>query len=176
MGSLWGFYKGTAADSGRYRYENKSLVLKAQGSGPADASPLSLIAGDQAYEISIEIERDPGTTAGLLLFYSSRLYAGLGFSDTNTIMHSYGLDRPQARIEGVGQRLHIRLRNDRHIVSIHYSLDGVTWQKYDRVIEVSGYHHNVAYEFLSLRPALYAAGAGEVRFRRFTYRAIPSIY
>ena len=32
---------------------------------------------------------------------------------------------------------------------------------------------NVAYEFLSLRPALYAAGTGEVRFRNFKYRALP---
>ena len=80
--------------------------------------------------------------------------------------------RPQAGIDGVHRRLHIRLRTDRHIVSIHYPLDGVTWQKYDRVIDVSGYHHNVAYEFLSLRPALYAAGAGEVRFRRFSYRSL----
>lgn len=40
-------------------------------------------------------------------------------------------------------------------------------------MEVSGYHHNVAYDFLSLRPALYAAGSGEVRFRNFRYRALP---
>ncbi|HXT71179.1 MAG TPA: family 43 glycosylhydrolase [Vicinamibacterales bacterium] len=171
MGTLWGFYKGGAADTGRYRYDQGSLVLAGKGTGPADSAPLSLIAGDHAYEISIDIERSPGTTAGLLLFYSSRLYAGLGFSDSNTIMHSYGLDRPQARLDGVDRRLRIRLRNDHHIVSIHYSTDGVTWHRYDRVIEVSGYHHNVAYEFLSLCPAIYAAGSGEVRFRDFTYRA-----
>jgi xylan 1,4-beta-xylosidase len=39
-------------------------------------------------------------------------------------------------------------------------------------MEVSGYHHNVAGEFLSLRPAIYAAGTGEVRFRQFVYRAL----
>lgn len=38
--------------------------------------------------------------------------------------------------------------------------------------EVSGYHHNVGGGFLSLRPALFAAGSGEVRFRRFRYRAL----
>jgi len=57
-------------------------------------------------------------------------------------------------------------------VMMHYSVDGQTWTKYDRVMEVSGYHHNVAYEFLSLRPAIYAAGKGNVRFRSFTYRAL----
>ena len=40
-------------------------------------------------------------------------------------------------------------------------------------MEVSGYHHNVAGEFLSLRPAIYAAGEGDVRFRNFIYRALP---
>jgi hypothetical protein len=38
---------------------------------------------------------------------------------------------------------------------------------------VSGYHHNVAGGFMSLRPALYAAGQGQVRFRRLVYRALP---
>jgi beta-xylosidase len=172
IGALWSFYKGGAAEPARARYENGTLVLGARGTGPADSSPLTLVAGDHAYEMSVEIERGAGTSAGLLLFYSSRLYAGLGFSDTNTIMHSYGLDRPQGRLDGVDRRLHIRIRNDRHILSIHYSLDGRTWQRYDRVMEVSGYHHNVAYEFQSLRPALYAAGQGDVRFRNFRYRAL----
>jgi xylan 1,4-beta-xylosidase len=39
--------------------------------------------------------------------------------------------------------------------------------------EVSGYHHNVAGGFLSLRPTLFATGAGEVRFKNFKYRALP---
>ena len=67
----------------------------------------------------------------------------------------------------------VRLRNDRHIVTLDYRADGKKWERYDRAIEVSGYHHNVAYDFLSLRPALYASGSGEVRFRNFTYRALP---
>ena len=173
MGVQWSFYKGSAADRGRYRYERGALVLAARGSSPSDTSPLWFVNGDRAYEIEVEIERDAGATAGLLLFYSSRLYAGLGFSDTNFFMHSYGLDRPQAKPADVGRRLTVRLRNDRHILTMHYSVDGRTWRRYDRGMELSGYHHNVAYEFLSLRPALYAAGEGEVRFRNFRYRALP---
>jgi hypothetical protein len=154
MGIQWSFYKGSKADSARYRLENGALVLKAQGTSPADSSPLSFVTGDHAYEIEVDIEADPGTSAGLLLFYSSRLYAGLGYSAKNFFMHSYGLDRPQGKPADLGQRMHIRIRNDRRM-------------------ELSGYHHNVAYEFLSLRPALYAAGTGEVRFRNFRYRALP---
>ena len=65
--------------------------------------------------------------AGLLLFYSRRLYAGLGFSAKNFFMHSYGLDRPQGKPADVAQRLRIRIRNDRHIVTMQYSVDGQTW-------------------------------------------------
>ena len=155
------------------RFDGDGLVLQAKGDGPATSSPLWFVAGDRAYEIEVDIEADPGASAGLLLFYSRRLYAGLGFSATNFFMHSYGLDRPQAKPPGVGQRLRIRLRNDRHIVTMHYSVDGVRWERYDRGMELSGYHHNVGYEFSSLRPALYAAGTGTVRFRQFRYRALP---
>jgi beta-xylosidase len=157
----------------RYRYENRSLVLKARGATPADSSPLWFVCGDHAYEVEVEIDRDPGTTAGLLVFYNSRLYAGLGVSDTNVVMHRYGMERTSAKPPELGRRVFLRLTNDRHIVTIRDSADGVAWKLFGTRMEVSGYHHNVAYDFLSLRPALYAAGSGEVRFRHFTYRALP---
>jgi beta-xylosidase/lysophospholipase L1-like esterase len=173
MGIQWSFYAGDIKDRERYRYEGGSLVLKAKGKAPSDSSPLWFVTGDHAYEIEVEIDADPEATAGLLLFYNRRLYVGLGFSAKNFIMHSYGIERPGAKPEEVANRLHLRLRNDRHIMTIDYSVDGRTWTRYDRGMEVSGYHHNVGYDFLSLRPALYAAGTGEVRFRNFKYRALP---
>lgn len=173
IGVQWSFYAGDAGDASRVRVEDGTLTLRAKGDGPATSTPLWFTAGDRAYEIEVDIDADPGASAGLLLFYSRRLYAGLGFSARNFFMHSYGLDRPQAKPAGAGQRLRIRLRNDRHILTMYYSVDGERWERYDRGMELSGYHHNVAYEFSSLRPALYAAGAGEVRFRDFRYRALP---
>lgn len=173
LGVQWSFYAGTDADRMRVRREGTALVLAASGDGPATSHPLWFVTGDHAYEIQVEIDADPGAMSGLLLFYSRRLYAGLGFSAKSFFMHSYGLDRPQGKPGHLGQRMFIRLRNDRHIVSMYFSADGQTWERYDRVIEVSGYHHNVGYEFSSLRPAIYAAGKGVVRFRDFRYRALP---
>ena len=106
MGVQWSFYNGDASDRDRYRYANGTLVLKAKGKGPADSSPLWFVNGDQSYEIEVDIDADPDATAGLLLFYSRRLYAGLGFSSKNLIMHSYGLDRPGAKPSHIGGRLH----------------------------------------------------------------------
>ena len=173
MGVQWSFYKGTSEDQARYRYDDRRLVLKAKGTSPADSSPLWFVTGDHAYEVEVEIEADAGATAGLLLFYNQRLYVGLSYSAQHFIMHSYGIERPGSKPAHVGNRLFLRLRNDRHIVTIDYSVDGRQWERYDRGMEVSGYHHNVGYDFLSLRPALYAAGSGEVRFRNFKYRALP---
>jgi beta-xylosidase/acetyl esterase/lipase len=173
MGRQWSFYKGTAGATPRYRYENGSLVLRALGRAAADSSPLAMVTGDHGYEFEVEIEADPGATAGALLFYSSRLYAGLGYSAGSFILHRYGTDRVMAKPRDVGSTLHLRVRNDRHIVTIAYSTDGTAWQRFGTSMEVSGYHHNVAGEFLSLRPAIYAAGTGEVRFRNFRYRVLP---
>jgi xylan 1,4-beta-xylosidase len=173
MGIQWSFYAGTAADRARYRLEKGALVLKAAGTSPADSAPLWFVTGDHAYEVEVEVDADPGASAGLLVFYNRRLYGGLGFSPTNLILHTYGMDRPGAKPKHIGQRLHLRLRNDRHIVGLEYSVDGRKWERFDRRLEVSGYHHNVGYDFLSLRPAIYAAGSGEVRFRNFVYRALP---
>jgi len=39
-------------------------------------------------------------------------------------------------------------------------------------MEVSGYHHNVAGDFLSLRPAIYVAGRGEAAFSGLGFRAL----
>jgi beta-xylosidase len=173
MGVQWSFYKGTDTDRERFRYEHNSLVLKAAGTTPQDSSPLWFVSGDHAYEVEVEIEIDAGATAGLLVFYSSKLYAGLGYSADSLVMHRYGTERVFPKPAHLGRRVHLRLANDRHIVTIHYSADGQKWERFGTRMEVSGYHHNVAYDFLSLRPALYAAGAGEVRFRHFKYCALP---
>lgn len=173
MGVQWSFYDGTDADQARVRRENGTLILAARGSTPKDSAPLWFVAGDQAYEVTVEIDIDPGTTAGVLAFYNNRLYAGLGFSDTTLVMHRYGMERTSAKPAGIGRRVFMRLTNDRHILTMYTSADGKTWQRFHTRMEVSGYHHNVMYDFLSLRPAIYAAGSGSVRFRNFTYRALP---
>ena len=181
MGVQWAFYDPAPNEASRLRRANGVLHVQGKGTTPSDASPLSFLAGDQRYQVEADVEVDPGAEAGLLLFYNRRLYAGLGFGDKGLVMHRYGLQRARGAIPGQPapdggpvRKLRIRLTNDRNILTIHTSGDdGATWKKFDVQMEVSGYHHNTAYDFLSLRPALYAAGQGEARFSNFTYRALP---
>ena len=159
MGTQWSFYKGSTADRERYRYENGALVLKAKGTSPADC--VAAVVRHRRSRLR-DRGRDRcrsgrhGGPAAVLQQPALRRARLLG----EELLHAQLRPRSAAGEAGRRrQRLHIRLRNDRHIVTMHYSVDGQTWRKYDRGMELSGYHHNVAYEFLSLRPALYAAGS-----------------
>ncbi|MFN4184290.1 MAG: family 43 glycosylhydrolase [Hyphomonas sp.] len=172
LGSLWTFYDPSTDESDRFRLTPDGLRLAAKGSGPADASPLCFIAGELGYEVEADIELGEGTEAGLLLFYSKRLYAGLGFDANGLIMHRYGRPRRGRAPDSHNHRLHIRIRNDHHIMTIHTRRDGLAWEKHPVQMEVSGYHHNTDGDFLSLRPALYASGKGSALVRSVTFRRI----
>ena len=180
LGTLWSFYDPSPDEQLRLTRKDRMLVMKGKGKTPSDCSPLTCIAGDQAYRITVDIETSGPAEGGMLLYYNRRLYAGLGFGPQGLVMHRYGLQRPRGAIPGQRdpgggpvRKLAIRLTNQNNILTIHTSADDrQTWRKFDVQMEVSGYHHNVAYDFLSLRPALYAAGEGDVHFRNFTYEAL----
>jgi beta-xylosidase len=172
LGTRWSFFRPAADEARRARVGGNTLHLAARGTAPANSSPLLQIAADQAYRFECDVEIDAGTTAGLLLFYDDRLYCGLGFDGDRFVTHQYGAERGRPA-NPHGRAMRIRVTNDRHIVTYDTSGDGGrTWTRFDRGMEVSGYQHNVRGGFLMLRPGLYAAGSGEARFRRFTYRAL----
>lgn len=177
FGLQWSFYRGDVKENERIHYGRDTkghyLEVAPKGDSPSNSSPLTFISGDLAYQFEVDIELSPGAQAGAMLFYNDKLYAGVGVNEENLILHRYGMDqRRTAKPEG--DTIRLRVTNNRHILTIHYSSDnGQSWKKYDTQMEVSGYHHNVAYGFMSLRPAIYAAGTGKVKFRNLTYKALP---
>ncbi|KAI1690924.1 hypothetical protein DdX_22228 [Ditylenchus destructor] len=69
--------------------------------------------------------------------------------------------------------MRMRVTNNRHIVTFDTSSDGgKTWTRFDRGMEVSGYHKKVRGGFLMLRPGLYSAGEGETKFTNFQVRGV----
>ncbi|ALL12515.1 family 43 glycosylhydrolase [Caulobacter henricii] len=172
LGVQWNFFDPKPGEADRISRKDGVLTLKGAGEAPSSGSPLIFVNGDQAYEIECEIEIEPETRAGLILFYDRQLYCGLGFDAKNFVTHQYGIERGRPA-NPHGAKMLMRLRNTRHIVSFHTSGDGgTTWKRFDRGMEVSGYHHNVRGGFLMLKPGLYAAGKGSARFRNFRYRAL----
>ncbi|WP_404333657.1 family 43 glycosylhydrolase [Sphingomonas sp. MMS12-HWE2-04] len=172
LGGKWNFFKPAPDEASRIRTENGSLLLQARGVAPSDSAPLLLVAGDQAYQFECDIELAPGGTAGLILFYDEKLYCGLGFDEKRFVTHQYGIERGRPP-NPYGRKMRMRVTNNRHIIAFHTSADdGRSWTRFDRGMEVSGYHHNVRGGFLMLRPGLYSAGAGTARFRDFRFRAL----
>ena len=153
-------------------FTSDGLALTGQGIGPADASPLAFIAGDRAYEVTVDLEIVGAAMGGLLLFYSDKLFCGLG-AEADTLRayktgaaQSYPSPGPAA-----GRRLSLRVVNDENVATFFVRADGGPWRKAVSY-EVAGYNHNIADGFVSLRPALFAAGSGEIVFRKLTYRAL----
>lgn len=172
FGIQWAFYDPGVNEKARASYEKGALVVTGKGDSPANCSPITCIVGDQAYRCEVEIEVEGDATGGVLFYYNRRMYCGLGFSSKQLVRHRTAIDAARRKPEGMGTRAFIRFENNHHIVTFWTSPDGKTWTKFDTQMEISGYHHNVAYDFLSVRPGLYAAGNGKVRFRNFRYQTI----
>lgn len=171
IGTRLAFYAPRQGYAERARITGGELALTGQGTGPADASPLLFVAGDRAYEIIVEVAIEGAVQAGLLLFYNEKLFCGLGLSEGK--FHAWRIGQEERWPPGgptTARHLFLRLVNDEDVVTFHHSADGRRWTK-ERSFEVSGYNHNVADGFLSLRPGIYAAGEGKALFRNLSYRA-----
>jgi xylan 1,4-beta-xylosidase len=172
LGTKWSLFRPSPDEAARVRVADGALHLAGKGEAPSSGSPLLLTAGDQSYQFECDIEIAPGGRAGLILFYDDKLYAGLGFDAERFVTHQYGIERGRPA-NPHGSRMRMRVTNRRHIVTFDTSGDGGrTWHRFDRGMEVSGYHHNVRGGFLMLRPGLYAAGPGEAKFRDFRFTAL----
>lgn len=182
MGLQWSFHAAGPDELARLRWQDKSLVMRGKGKSLADCSPLVCITGDRRYECSVELEissQDNSGHGGLGLFYDERGHVGIGFSTTQLLTYGYGQEHTWMReslprTSGT-RKVHIRLRNRDNVITFHYSRDeGQSWVQHPWQMEVSGLHHNVFGGFVSLRIALFSAGAGEVRARNFVYRGLPT--
>lgn len=171
FGNRFQFFKPGDDYASRASVQGGALILQGQGKDPGDSSPLAMNVGDRSYEITVEMELEGQAQAGLILFYNSRYYAGLGADERR--LQAYKGGAPAFRPAGAspGRRMFLRLVNEENVASFYVGADGKTWTLV-RSNEVSGYNHNVADGFLSLRPALYVAGLGSATFRGMTYRGL----
>lgn len=171
LGSAFAFFDPRPDYAARAIVKDNVLILRGQGTGPAHGSPLTFVAGDRSYEVTIDIDLHDADEAGLLLFYNDTLFCGLGLGGERLHLYRTGDEQrfpPAPAIQA--RRLHMRVVNDENVATFSYSEDGAHWTK-AASFEVAGYNHNIGDGFLSLRPALYASGKGSAIFRTLRYRA-----
>jgi xylan 1,4-beta-xylosidase len=172
LGSRLAFYAPTPTYLDRAKFDDGALILAGQGEGPADSSPLAFVAGDRAYEVTVEIDLAGASQGGLLLFYDDKLFCGLGAQAEK--LHAYKLGKenqyPSAG-PAEGRRMALRVVNDEDVATFYIRYGAAPWRKV-MSFEVSGYNQNMADGFLSLRPAIFASGSGRVTFRSLSYAAL----
>ncbi len=62
LGPQWTFYAPAAGEATRVRFATGALRLTGKGTDPSDASPLTVPAGDHAYEVEVTVS-GTGTAA-----------------------------------------------------------------------------------------------------------------
>ena len=172
LGPQWSFFDPAPDELQRAQHGPDGLLLRCKGSGPADCSPLTCLVGDRSYEAVLEFEVSGQAVGGLALFYDGRGFVGVGIGEGQLRTWQYGQEQAWMRQPVAGQRHRLKVTNREHIVSFHHAAGDGPWTQHPWQMEVSGFHHNVFGGFLSLRLALIAAGQGEVRLRRFSYRGL----
>lgn len=172
LGTRWTLHLDEAPDAALAQIRGGALHLRGRGTGPQDATVLTQQIGERAYDISVAMELDDGIEGGLLLYFNNRLFLGMGHNSQRMI--TYGGGRPGYWREPAPATRQIQLRivNDHHIITYYWRVGGQDWTRHAIRAEASGCHANTMQDLASLRPALYAAGKGEVRFSDYRMRAL----
>ena len=174
LGTRWTFHAPGKDEARRATFGPDGLRLAGKGSGPHDSSPLTNLAGDRSYAITVELELEGAASGGLLLFLTSRLFVGMAVNGERMLTYAAGKVHHWREPAPATRRIFLRMENREHIVTMFYSLDGERWTRHGLRLETSGYNVNTALagEGEGLQPALFAVGAGAVRYRNFTYHAL----
>ena len=130
------------------------------------------MVGDPSYEVSVKMELTGEAKAGLLLFFTERLYVGMGHDGSKMTTYRGGTTSHWPEPAPKTRVLWLKIENRHNIVTFYYGLDGKTWTRHGVRSEVSGYNSNTIEYLASLRPALFCCGAGSVEFKQFNYRAL----
>lgn len=162
----WKFFK--EYDTSRFKLENNSLIMKGKGNSVYESPPLLLIPADHSYTAEVKLEIEGDAIGGLILYYNQKAFSGILADSKNILANLRGWQFTTEK-EVIKNQVHLRLKNRDHIVDMYYSVNGKEWKKIESSLEVSGYHHNVLGEFLSLRIGLVSMGNGTVRFKDFKY-------
>lgn len=169
IGFDWKFFG--KYDPERTSFKNGILTLKAQGKNPHESAPMLFVSGVHNYEISAQIDIDSNAVGGLVLFYNEEFYVGTGFDTQKRIRWRKG-DIRGTWEHKKGNQIWLKIRTVDHIVTGYYSSDGVNWTKEIWGADMSGYHHNTLYGFISVLPGIFAYGEGEVRFSNFEFKIL----
>jgi xylan 1,4-beta-xylosidase len=172
LGRQWSFFDAAPGELHRARYDGGGLVLQGKGTGLADCSPLTCLVGDYGYVAELDFELEGSVQGGLALFHDARGFVGIGIGEGVMHTYSYGQEHSWMQQPAAGRRHRLRVTHRHHLVSFHHAAGDGPWIQNPWLRDISALHQNGLGTLQSLRPALFAAGPGRVRFRNFSYQSL----
>jgi xylan 1,4-beta-xylosidase len=166
LGLQWVFWR--EYDTTRFTTGTGALTLQARGKSLAETPVLATPVGGHSYTVEVDVEVEPGCTAGLLLFYNPEHSTGISIAPEG-ISARLASGSTHSHQEKGATRATLRIVNDRQEIDFYYRLPGQPWHRTEESAEISGMDHNVLGGFLDVRPALCAYGSGKATFRAFRY-------
>lgn len=173
LGIQWQFFQHY--DTKRVSFADGALALKATGTNPGDSSPMCVMPLHRAYEIETDVEMEGDGTAGLMLFFSPKVYLGLAVDNSGVVTRvQNSFDRfSRGTVPKPGaRRVQLRIVNNKQDVMVYSREAAGRWQNVLPALEISGVDHNTLGGWHCVRPALFACGGGQARFHSFAYRPL----
>lgn len=169
LGLQWTFWKEYAPHA--LNFKSGALCMEGKGETPANARLLLTTATDRSYETQVEINVGKGNTAGLILYYNEKAYAGI-VSDGKVFTVYTDAEKSVNLPNDLGKRFMAKIRNNENSMRIAVSKDGKEWITLVDNLGVSQMHHNNYGGFYALRIGLLSAGKGKAGFRHFRYNGM----
>ena len=170
LGIQWQFWD--EYDPARFEFREGGLVMKGKGKSPADCGPMTIMAEDLAYEVTVDVEVTGKAQAGLIFFYNPSAYAGMGVGD-GALWQGAMANLRRSQIAAPGNKMTLRILFDHNEVEFFAGPDEKSLKKFANSEDLEGYNHTTFGGYLSLRPAIYTSGEGEAIFRNFRYKKLP---
>lgn len=155
----------------RYSMSAEKLTINSSGMDPAASNPIQFTPGHPSYLAEVKLELDGGANAGLLLFYGTQFYRGLGVS-SDSICYIKEKRTSKVAPNKPGTRIWLRILNDNQTLALYYSLDGLRWENVMDAADISPYTGNMLGNFRTLKIALYSFGTGSTSFTDFNYSPV----
>lgn len=156
MGIQW-TYSPRIDPEQAFRFGDGQLLMTAGGDSPGRATALSVMPVNHAYEVEVEVTIPETAEGGFMVGGENGAMVGLRAGEA----FAYWPRVPNA-LPWTGDRIFVRIRNDRGDVTCHYSRDGESWTQFENSTRVPA----------ARSVSLYAAGEGAVIFRNFKYRGL----
>ncbi len=167
LGLQWTLWGENGNDS--LGFTGNSVKVKGKGKDIVSGRLMLVTPEHRNYSVETEVTVGKGSTAGLLLYYSDKAYAGLTSDGKHFYLYTDAGKR-EVLSNKIGRRFFVKLINRGNRLTVDVSKDGENWETLRKGIDVGEMHHNNHGGFYALRPALTVTGKGSSEFLMFGYK------